>query len=54
MTVPRAILRDVVDAALAEKKRDGKAEAGQLIDRKAHEGCRDRYRDGDPAKDPWQ
>lgn len=39
---------DVVDAARAEKKRDGTETAEQLIDRE------DWYREGGPSKGPWQ
>lgn len=48
------ILRDVVDAARAEKKREGREAAEKLIGREARQGCEDWYRDGGPAKGPWQ
>lgn len=48
------ILRSVVDAARAEKKRQGAAAADALIDRKAREGCADWYRSGGPGEGPWQ
>ncbi|MEW2394840.1 hypothetical protein [Streptomyces sp. NPDC046862] len=48
------ILRDVVDAARAAKKRESREAAEELIDRGAREGCADWYRDGGPAKGPWQ
>jgi hypothetical protein len=47
------ILRDVVDAARVERKRNGPDSAGQLIDRQAHSRCTDRYRDGNPTGGPW-
>ncbi|WP_266395856.1 hypothetical protein [Streptomyces sp. NBC_01275] len=48
------ILRAVVDAARAEKKRQGADAADELIDREAREGCVDWYRSGGPGKGPWQ
>ncbi|MGW0820507.1 hypothetical protein [Streptomyces sp. NPDC002845] len=48
------ILRDVVDAARAERRRAGAAAAERLIDREARAGCEDWYRDGGPSKGPWQ
>ncbi|MGV9244070.1 hypothetical protein [Streptomyces sp. NPDC003710] len=48
------ILRTVVDAARAEKRRQGVPAADRLIDRQAHEGCADWYRTGGPGKGPWQ
>ncbi|MBG0856127.1 hypothetical protein I2W78_30830 [Streptomyces spinoverrucosus] len=47
------ILRDVVDAARAERTRQGPAAAEQLIDRQARERCTERYRDGGPTGGPW-
>lgn len=47
------ILRAVVDAARAERKRQGRAAAEQLIDRQARERCTERYRDGGPTGGPW-
>ncbi|MEU6365814.1 hypothetical protein ABZ876_08675 [Streptomyces sp. NPDC046931] len=48
------ILRTVVDAARAEKRREGALAADRLIDRQAHEGCAGWYRTGGPSKGPWQ
>ncbi|KAB1145699.1 hypothetical protein F7R91_18430 [Streptomyces luteolifulvus] len=48
------ILRDVVDAARAEKKRRGAAAADELIDRRVREGCAELYRTGAPTAGPWQ
>ncbi|MFC8345504.1 hypothetical protein [Streptomyces sp. NPDC057280] len=48
------ILIKVVDAARAEKKKQGTAAADQLIDRQARSGCVRWYRDGGPGKGPWQ
>ncbi|MDR6978212.1 hypothetical protein J2X68_004937 [Streptomyces sp. 3330] len=48
------ILRTVVDAARAVKKRQGTAAADELIDREAAGGCADRYRSGGPTEGPWQ
>jgi len=48
------ILRDIVDAARAEKKRNGAQAANRLIDRRARTGCEDWYRDGGPTAGPWQ
>ncbi|MFD9395778.1 hypothetical protein ACFWBB_35080 [Streptomyces sp. NPDC060000] len=48
------ILRTVVDAARAAKKRQGAEAADELIDREAAEGCADRYRSGTPTEGPWQ
>ncbi|MDX3261245.1 hypothetical protein AB0N87_05750 [Streptomyces sp. NPDC093228] len=48
------ILRSVVDAARAVKRRQGAEAADQLIDRRAHEGCADWYRTGGPSNGPWQ
>ncbi|MFJ4470460.1 hypothetical protein ACIP2X_23705 [Streptomyces sp. NPDC089424] len=47
------ILRDVVDAARAERRRQGRAAAEQLIGRQARERCAERYRDGIPTAGPW-
>ncbi|WP_180687500.1 hypothetical protein [Streptomyces gossypiisoli] len=47
------ILRAVVDAARAERRRQGRAAAEQLIDRQARERCTERYRDGGPTGGPW-
>ncbi|WP_133910174.1 hypothetical protein [Streptomyces sp. NBC_00582] len=48
------ILRSVVDAARAEKKRQGADAADALIDREARAGCADWYRSGGPGEGPWQ
>ncbi|MFF3347885.1 hypothetical protein [Streptomyces sp. NPDC002779] len=48
------VLRDVVDAARAEKARRGERAADALIDRRAHEGCVRWYRNGGPSNGPWQ
>ena len=48
------ILRDVVDAARALKKRQGAEAADELIGRRAREGCRSWYRTGGPSNGPWQ
>ena len=47
------ILRDVVDAARATKKRQGAAAADRLIVSRARQGCRDWYRTGGPSNGPW-
>ncbi|MET7457781.1 hypothetical protein ABZT03_39215 [Streptomyces sp. NPDC005574] len=48
------ILRDVVDAARAEKRRQGARAADELIDRRTRAGCARWYRDGGPGDGPWQ
>ncbi|WP_406009564.1 hypothetical protein OG440_28115 [Streptomyces sp. NBC_00637] len=48
------ILRAVVDAARAAKKRQGADSADELIDREAARRCADRYRSGAPTEGPWQ
>ncbi|MFF3843831.1 hypothetical protein [Streptomyces sp. NPDC002328] len=48
------ILRTVVDAARAERGRQGAAAADELIDRQARAGCVRWYRSGGPGKGPWQ
>lgn len=48
------ILREVVDAARAEKKREGTDAAERLIDRRAGAGCAEWYRAGGPGEGPWQ
>jgi hypothetical protein len=48
------ILRDVVDAARAEKQREGAQAAERLIDHRARAGCEDWYREGGPSAGPWQ
>jgi len=47
------IARDIVDAARAEKKRQGAQAAERLVDRTARERCEERYRDGGPSGGPW-
>ncbi|MFI9830595.1 hypothetical protein ACIHIX_23240 [Streptomyces sp. NPDC051913] len=47
------ILIKVVDAARAEKKRQGATAADRLIDRQARSGCVRWYRDGGPGEGPW-
>ncbi|MFF5186294.1 hypothetical protein ACFY30_21390 [Streptomyces sp. NPDC000345] len=48
------ILRSVVDAARAEKKRHGADAADELIDRETRAGCTEWYRSGGPGEGPWQ
>ncbi|MFE6283952.1 hypothetical protein [Streptomyces sp. NPDC057877] len=48
------ILREVVDAARAEKRRHGAQAADALIERRARAGCVDWYRTGGPSDGPWQ
>ncbi|MFI6337561.1 hypothetical protein [Streptomyces sp. NPDC050535] len=48
------ILMKVVDAARAERKRQGPEAAEQLIDRGSRDLCAERYRDGTPSGGPWQ
>lgn len=45
--------REVVDAARAAR-RQGAAHVGELIDRRAREGCAARYRSGGPDEGPWR
>lgn len=47
------ILRDVVDAARSLRRRQGRAEADELITRQARAGCTERYRHGTPSSGPW-
>ncbi|MFE0258047.1 hypothetical protein [Streptomyces sp. NPDC059010] len=47
------ILRKVVDAARAERKRADAPSAERLIDRRARELCEKRYRNGEPTGGPW-
>ncbi|MGI5374638.1 hypothetical protein ACQEV2_10400 [Streptomyces sp. CA-251387] len=47
------ILRKVVDAARAERRRADAQAADHLIDRKARELCEKRYRNGEPTGGPW-
>ena len=48
------ILRAAVAAARATEKRQGAEAARELMVRKVHEGCVDRYRGGKPTGGPWQ
>ncbi|MFH8802928.1 hypothetical protein ACH4F6_25560 [Streptomyces sp. NPDC017936] len=48
------ILRDVVDAARAERERAGRHEAEELIDRETRTACARRYRGGAPTEGPWR
>ncbi|MEU6555072.1 hypothetical protein ABZ915_33050 [Streptomyces sp. NPDC046915] len=47
------ILREVVDAARAELEHGDADSADRIVERKAREGCDDRYRTGGPSKGPW-
>ncbi|MEU6774334.1 hypothetical protein [Streptomyces sp. NPDC046759] len=47
------ILRHVVGAARAVKRRQGDAAAGKLIDRQARDACAERYRHGTPTEGSW-
>ncbi|WP_369168597.1 hypothetical protein AB5J49_12105 [Streptomyces sp. R28] len=47
------ILREVVDAARAERRRADAQAAERLIDRRARELCEERYRKGEPTGGPW-
>ncbi|MFE0174790.1 hypothetical protein ACFWZ2_20945 [Streptomyces sp. NPDC059002] len=47
------ILRDVLDAARAERTRQSDAAGRKLIDRQARERCAERYRNGGPSGGPW-
>lgn len=49
-----AILREIVDAARAAKRRQGTGAAERLIDRQARASCAERYRHGTPSGGPWQ
>lgn len=48
------ILRDVVDAARAEREHGDTEAADRLVDQKAREGCQEWYRKGGPSKGPWE
>ncbi|MGW7362802.1 hypothetical protein ACWGI8_05065 [Streptomyces sp. NPDC054841] len=48
------ILRDVLDAARAERRRNGPDAAGELMRRQSDERCTELYRDGVPTGGPWQ
>ncbi|MEV6755534.1 hypothetical protein [Streptomyces sp. NPDC051214] len=47
------ILRDTLDRARAERKRQGADAGRKLITRQAHERCAERYRHGQPSGGPW-
>ncbi|MEV0319549.1 hypothetical protein ACIBKX_01355 [Streptomyces sp. NPDC050658] len=47
------ILRDTLELARAERKRQGTAAGRELIAREARERCAKRYRDGAPSGGPW-
>ncbi|MFF7165281.1 hypothetical protein ACFZBP_28565 [Streptomyces sp. NPDC008086] len=47
------ILREVVDAARAERERADARAADRVIDRRARELCEERYRNGEPTGGPW-
>lgn len=47
------ILRQVVDAARAERGHADATAADRLIDRRARELCEERYRNGEPTGGPW-
>ncbi|MEV7191727.1 hypothetical protein AB0N81_07950 [Streptomyces sp. NPDC093510] len=47
------ILRDVLDAARAERRRESAAAGRELIGRQARERCAERHRDGGPSGGPW-
>ncbi|MDG9715260.1 hypothetical protein [Streptomyces sp. DH24] len=48
------LLREVVDAARAEKRRGGARAAAALIERDVAAGCAELYRTGTPTGGPWQ
>ncbi|MFC8127510.1 hypothetical protein [Streptomyces sp. NPDC057302] len=47
------ILRDTLDLARAERKRQGVDAGRKLISREARERCEKRYRHGEPSGGPW-
>ncbi|MEU5895503.1 hypothetical protein [Streptomyces venezuelae] len=47
------ILRDILDAARAERRRETAAAGRELIARQARERCAERHRDGGPSGGPW-
>ncbi|CAM5226457.1 hypothetical protein SALBM135S_08187 [Streptomyces alboniger] len=47
------ILRDILDAARAERGRRSHASGRELITRQARERCAERYRGGGPSGGPW-
>ncbi|MEU5364496.1 hypothetical protein ABZ354_13555 [Streptomyces sp. NPDC005925] len=48
------ILREVVDAARAERRSGGTRADDALIDRRVRAGCAELYRTRTPAEGPWQ
>ncbi|MFD4573750.1 hypothetical protein ACFWNK_16175 [Streptomyces sp. NPDC058417] len=48
------ILRDVLDAARAERERQGARAADELIEHRARTGCVAWYRSGGPGEGPWR
>ncbi|MDW8808224.1 hypothetical protein P1P68_26420 [Streptomyces scabiei] len=48
------ILRTVVDAARAERRRTGPGAADRLIERRARTDCEAWYRSGGPGEEPWR
>ncbi|MEV0120103.1 hypothetical protein AB0I16_00890 [Streptomyces sp. NPDC050703] len=47
------ILRDILDAARAEREEGSEAAGRKLIDRQARERCAERHQDGGPSGGPW-
>ncbi|WP_159766764.1 hypothetical protein [Streptomyces sp. HM190] len=47
------ILREVVDAARAERERVGRRAAERLVDVEARTRCARLYQDGNPTEGPW-
>ncbi|MEV0259267.1 hypothetical protein AB0H82_34075 [Streptomyces sp. NPDC050732] len=47
------ILRDILDAARAERRRESATAGRELIARQARERCAERHRDGGPSGGPW-
>ncbi|MEU6122504.1 hypothetical protein [Streptomyces sp. NPDC047123] len=47
------ILREVLDAARVERRRESVGAGRKLITRQARERCAERYRDGGPSTGPW-
>ncbi|MGV9882052.1 hypothetical protein [Streptomyces sp. NPDC003006] len=47
------ILRDILDAARAERRRETATAGRELITRQARERCAERYRGGGPSDGPW-
>ncbi|WEH18808.1 hypothetical protein [Streptomyces sp. VNUA24] len=48
------ILRTVVDAARAERRRTDAGAADRLIERRARTDCEAWYRSGGPGEEPWR